>query len=173
MNETHKEKFDSLWTDFITLFKGKLIEVANKQTLSTPLANLILDDARSIWTSSYEINGRWLNKLQKEEPQRGEIVSKILTHDMTLTDIEHGSVLPVYCNYLIPILGAGVGYAISSFYDASKVVQGISTVLPAVLLYPAVIQYRGIQKNKNIQTNIEAYITQLDKYYQSVVSVLS
>lgn len=35
MNTTEKEKFESLWTDFIALVKGKLISTAAKQKLST------------------------------------------------------------------------------------------------------------------------------------------
>ena len=42
MYSTEKEKFESLWADFIALVKGKLISTAAKQNLSTPLANLIL-----------------------------------------------------------------------------------------------------------------------------------
>ena len=173
MDNTNKEKFESLWPDFITLVKGKLIDVASKQTLSTPLANLVLTDAVASWTSPYEINGRWLNKLMEELPEQGKLIYNILTQDMKLSDIKSASVLPMYCNYLIPIIGAGVSYAVSSYYDASRLIQGLSTLLPAALLYPAVNQFRGIQKDRNIQINIDAYISQLDKYYQSIVSVLS
>lgn len=173
MDNTNKEKFESLWTDFITLVKGKLIDIANKQTLSTPLANLVLIDAAACWTSPYDISGRWLNKLREENPQQGELIYKILTQDMRLSDINSAPVLPRYCNYLIPILGAGIGYVVSSSLAASKVVQCISTLLPAALLYPAVNQFRDIQKSKNLQLTINAYIAQLDKYYHSIESVLS
>lgn len=48
MNQ-QQEKFESLWSDFIALVKGKLLTTANKQTLSISLANLILTDAASSW----------------------------------------------------------------------------------------------------------------------------
>ena len=46
MNTTEKDRFESLWGDFIALVKGKLISTAVKQKLSAPLANLILSDGK-------------------------------------------------------------------------------------------------------------------------------
>lgn len=66
MNNTNKDKFESLWIDFVTLVKGKLITTAKKQTLSTALANLILSEAAAAWSSDYEINGRWIMELEKK-----------------------------------------------------------------------------------------------------------
>ena len=47
MNQ-QQEKFESLWSDFIALVKGKLLTTANKQTLSLSVANLILTDLWAI-----------------------------------------------------------------------------------------------------------------------------
>lgn len=98
MNTTEKEKFESLWTDFIALVKGKLISTAAKQKLSTPLANLILSDAASSWNSDYEINGRWLSGLKGVDSKKAELVGEILLNDMRFTGMNTKRELPNYYN---------------------------------------------------------------------------
>lgn len=173
MNTTEKEKFESLWTDFIILVKGKLISTASKQKLSTPLANLILSDAASSWNSEYEINGRWLNDLKKNDSPKAELVGDILLNDMHFDEIETKRELPAYFNFVIPVFGACTGCAVSMYLGYGKLVQAASAIIPAVLLYPAVNTYRNRTNETNKDKYIENYITQLEKYKNSVVSVLS
>lgn len=173
MNTTEKEKFEFLWTDFIALVKGKLINAAAKQKLSTPLANLILSDAASSWNSEYEINGKWLSNLKGVDTKKAELVSEILLNDMCFTEIDTKGELPNYYNYVIPAVGACAGCAISMYLGYGKLVQAVSTVIPAVLLYPAVTTFRNRMTETNKNKCIESYIAQLEKYKNSVISVLS
>lgn len=173
MNTTEKEKFESLWTDFIALVKGKLISTAAKQKLSTPLANLILSDAASSWNSDYEINGRWLSGLKRVDSKKAELVGEILLNDMRFTGMNTKRELPNYYNYIIPTVGACTGCAISMYLDYGKLVQAASTIIPAVLLYPAVTAFRNRMNETNKDKCIEDYIAQLEKYKNSVISVLS
>lgn len=173
MNTTEKEKFESLWSDFIALVKGKLITTSSNQKLTTPLANLILADAAASWGSEYEINGKWLSKLKETEPEKAELVREILLNDIKFNEIDTKSELPEYYNYVIPAVGACAGLAISMYLGWSKIIQAVSTVLPAVLLYPAVNTYRSRIGAANAENYIENYIQQLDKYKNSVISILS
>ncbi len=170
---TEKEKFEPLWDDFITLVKGKLITSAKKQTLSTSLANLILTDAASSWGSDYEINGRWMKKFIDESPSKANLVKEILLQDMKFTNITMMRVLPDYCNYLIPTIGAFVGYATGSCFSVGKIIQVVSTVAPAILLFPVVKMYRENQYNANAENAVTQYISQLTKYKDSIISILS
>lgn len=172
MNTTEKEKFESLWSDFIALVKGKLINTIAKQKLSTTLANLILSDAASSWNSEYEINGKWLINLKEVDVKKAELVRNILLNDMHFTEIDKQRELPSYYNYVIPAAGACLGCAISMYLDYSKLVQAASTIIPAVLLYPAVIMFRNRMNETNKDKCIEEYIAQLEKYKNSVISVL-
>ena len=173
MNTTEKEKFESLWADFIALVKGKLISTAAKQKLSTPLANLILSDAASSWNSEYEINGKWLSNFKGVDSKRAELVGEILMNDMHFVEMEAKGELPTYYNYVIPAVGAFAGCAISMYLGYGKLIQAASTIIPAVLLYPAVTTFRNRMNESNIDKCIDGYIAQLEKYKNSVISVLS
>lgn len=168
-----QEKFESLWSEFIALVKGKLLMTANKQTLSTSLANLILTDAASSWGSDYEINGRWVKELKMQDSQKAELILDVLLNDLKFSDVRIKDVLPDYCNYLIPTIGAFVGYAAGGYLDFSKLLQIVSTIAPAVLLYPAVKSYRNNQQLSNNESLVNQYIEQLTKYKNSIISILS
>lgn len=70
-------------------------------------------------------------------------------------------------------MGACTGCAISMYLDYGKLVQAASTIIPAVLLYPAVTAFRNRMNETNKDKCIEDYIAQLEKYKNSVISVLS
>lgn len=173
MNTTEKEKFESLWTNFIALVKGKLISTVAKQRLSTALANWILSDAASSWNSDYEINGRWLSNLKGVDSKKAELVGEILLNVICFTEVDTKGELPNYYNYVIPVVGACTGCAISMYLGYGKLIQAASTIIPAVLLYPAVTTFRYRMSETNKDKCIEGYIAQLEKYKNSVISVLS
>ena len=155
MNTTEKEKFEALWADFLALVRGKLITTANKQNLSTPLANLILSDAASSWGSEYERNGKWLNQFKETEPEKAQLVCDVLLRDMAFADIEEKNDLPDFYNYAIPAVGACIGLAMSMYAGCGKLIQAISTIAPAALLYPAVKTFRNSMHTANQEKNID------------------
>lgn len=173
MDNTDKEKFESLWNDFVILIKGKLITTSNNQRLSTPLANLILSDAVSTWTSEYEINGKWLYGFSEREPQKADLIRDILMNDMKFGDIEMRKELSNGIYYIVPAIGAIAGLSISYLSGASKVIQAISTIAPAILLYPAVKKFGKQQAETNVHRFIEDIMQQLEKYHNSILSILS
>lgn len=173
MDYTDKERFESLWNDFIILVKGKLITTSSTQRLSTPLANLILSEAASVWGSEYELCGKWLSQFTEREPQKAELIRNIALNDMKFSDTPERKEISYQYNIIIPAIGAMVGLGISYFVGASKWVQAISTIAPAVLLYPAVKSFGKQQNNVNKSKTIEELIGQLDKYKNSILAVLS
>lgn len=173
MNNTDKERFESLWNDFVVLVKGKLINTSNNQRLSTSLANLILRDAASIWDSEYEICGKWMSQLYECDPQKAKLIREIILNDMKFSEITEKKEMSNQYNIIIPTIGAIVGLGISYFAGAGKWIQTISTIAPAVLLYPAAKTFSKQQTDINRKKTIEELIGQLDKYKNSILSVLS
>lgn len=173
MGNTEKEKFETLWSDFSTLVEGKLLTTAQKQTLSTPLAKLILTDAAGSWDDEYSMYGRWLHQLSQTDAAKAELVKDVLLKDMNFAEVEQVSILPDYYNYLIPSISACAGYAVSRFLGLGLLADTALVILPAVMSYPAVKQYRKNQTNVVIDKTIASYMEQLEKYKNSVLSILS
>lgn len=173
MDNTDKERFESLWNDFVILVKGKLITTSNTQRLSTPLANLILSDAASSWGSEYELCGKWLSQFAEREPQKAELIRNITLNDMKFSDISERKEISNQYNIIVPAIGAIAGLGISYFMGAAKWVQAISVIAPAVLLYPAVKSFAKQKNDINKKNTIDELMGQLDKYKNSILSVLS
>lgn len=173
MENSNKERFESLWNDFTNLVKGKLLTIAKKQTLSTPLAKLILTDVSGAWGDDYTTYGRWLQLLSQNDSPKAELIKEVLQKDITFTDVEKASVLPDYCNYLIPGIGACAGYATSCYFELGKIAQVATVLLPAILLYPAVKMFRNNQTEAATDKIVTSYMEQLDKYKNSILSILS
>ena len=173
MENTIRDKYESLWEDFLTLVRGKLISTAQKQTLSTPLANLILTDAAGSWEDEYSLYGRWLHQLSIDAPEKSNLIKGILVSDMKFSEVEKKRILPSYCDYLIPGTGAVVGYLVSHCLSFGKLAQTATILVPAILLYPAVKMFRNNQKEIYKDKIINSYISQLEKFKNSVLSVLS
>ena len=173
MINTEKEKFETLWSDFCTLVKGKLLTTAQKQTLSTPLATLILTDAAGSWNDEYSMYGRWLHQLSQTDVAKAELIKEVLLKDMNFAEVEQSSVLPAYYNYLVPSISACAGYAVSRFLGLGLLGDTALAILPAVISYPAVKQYRKNQANVAVGKTIASYMEQLEKYKNSVLSILS
>lgn len=167
----NKEKFLSLWGEFLTRVKGKMMTQANKQTLSYPLARLLLTDELGAWFSDYEASGRWLSTFAKEHPEQAEQVKAVIKgiHFDELKAVRNA---PEYLQYAVPLAGALAGYGIARYFGAGIVTQIASTALPAVLLYPAVKTVMGNKDTNAVQTLINQYIAQLDTYKQQILGLL-
>jgi len=81
------QDFEKAWRRFETNFKGKLLEKSKKQALGLSLANLILKDASSDWFSGYGTEGKWLRDYKATCPDRAEVVTAILRHELKLGDV--------------------------------------------------------------------------------------
>lgn len=61
--DTVTNKFNQLWDDFVSSFKGNLIAQARKQTLSFAFVKLIFSEACLSWTSEYSAKGGSLEEI--------------------------------------------------------------------------------------------------------------
>lgn len=165
-------KFKELWKDFVTGFKGNLITESKRQPITLVLARLALADALLSWTSEYTINGRWLNNLIKEEPEKGELVKEILTKDVTLTEVAVPGKKPAALGYAVPLGAGAVGYAAAHYAALGTVGTVCATAIPAIVAYPLMKSY--LDKSNQAETTgvIDGYVRQLDKYREAVLSAL-
>ena len=174
MSNTGIEKFETLWTNFETRVKGKLMTIQKNQTISTSLANLILTDLALSWASDIEINGRWLNSLTEENPTKAAMIKSILMKDMHFDPIEKPSSYEStnILQYIIPCAGAGVGYIASRFFEVNSLGQAAFILIPALASYPVAKNIVTNKKQLVAQQEIDLYIEQLAKYKSSVISIL-
>lgn len=166
------ELFEKYWEQFLTRVKGRMMKQAKKQEMTYPLLNLLLSDISLSWDSNVEESGRWLGQYCEKNPQKGGMIRQILLEDMEFSEILGNEKGSDAMNYIVSAAGAATGYCISSALHAGKVAKTISTVVPALLLYPSAKAVGENTKNRNQKEYMEEYISQLEKYKKGVLSVL-
>lgn len=171
-NTIEINKFEKVWENFLNLFRGAMIKESRKQSLSYPLAKLLLRDALLTWTSGYGLNSSWLEHLISEFPDKGELVKEIITKDIKLVELPISSNHENTIKTLVPICVGGVGYTVSSLMGLGMFGVATSTILPAAIAIPLTKSQISNAKGKNIEKTIEQYVIQLEKYKKSIESVL-
>lgn len=166
------DSFENVWDGFIVKFKGKLLKQSNNGNLNYSEVNLVFKDMVLSWSIKTDIEGKWLMDYAVLNPKKGELIKKILAEDMTIKEIAKTKI-PEFLKYVVPFFGAAAGLGISSVCDASIAVKAISTIAPAVVLYPSANTVLNALKIRNNEKLIEEYISQLDKYKQSIISIIS
>ena len=173
MAENSTDKFITLWSDFVTRFRWKLVEVSGKQTLSYPLVDLLLKDSVGMWFNPYEINGRWLSSYTNEHPDKGAAIKNVLEHELALEEVPAGRSVPFYSKYLFSLGGAFAGLTVSYYCGASRLIQAIYTLgSGAAAFFGTTVVVKAYEEKKRIE-QIDAYISQLDTYYNRILSILS
>ena len=170
--DTLTTKFQELWQDFVSSFKGNLITESHKQDISFATAKLALGEAVSTWASEYTINGRWLHKLIQENPSKGNLVKEVLTRDVVLSEEKSNGPKSDNLKYIITIGAGAIGYGIAYVAGLNTVVTACAALVPMVLAYPIANRYILDQKEKARADLINSYVNQLNKYKQSILSIL-
>lgn len=170
---TNTENFERLWDKFFVGLKGRIMKKAKNQELTYPLMKLILSDAKSDWETEYEECGRWLIGYMQENPAKGRIVREILTDNMSFKEVHKKPDSLGVAGVLAPLAGAALGFGVSSLFGAGIVVKIVSAVVPAGLSFGAVKAIEPKMKEKSLSDLIDGYLSQLEKYKNSVLSVLS
>lgn len=165
-------KFQELWKDFIDSFKGNLITESRNQEITFAIAKMALREAVSTWTSEYTINGRWLYKLLKSEPAKGELVKEILTKDIRLSEVGGAGSKSDSMKYFIPLAAGAIGYGIAHLAKFATVGTACATLVPMAVAYPVTVKYLSDRKDKYTESMINAYVGQLNKYRESIMSAL-
>lgn len=171
METTNRDKFEDMWKDFTSALHGRLIRIINKQKLSNALANLNLAEVATTWESSCEVNGRWLMELRKTDEERAQLVLDII-REMKFAEIEDKKPMSQAFDFILPLSGAAVGFACSWYFEASKIIQAVATILPAVAILPAVKTVRKQQIDAISTETVNQYMGQLGKFHDSIASVL-
>lgn len=166
-------EFESYWDRFTARLSGTLMNESKKQEITYNVASVLLSDSLMAWSLSYDECGAWLLRLKSEDPRKGELVSQIITNDIKFTEIEPKKAFPPSAKAIAPVCGAALGFVISHALGAGVITQIISTLAPAAIIYPATKSAEGVITENNKSAVIDDYMVQLDKYKQSVISVLS
>lgn len=170
--DTLTTKFQELWQDFISSFKGSLITESRKHAVQFPVAKMALSEAISTWTSKYTINGRWLYKLIQENPEKGGLVKEIITKDIALEEIKSASTNYDSLKYIIPLGAGAVGYGIARLTGLATLGTACATIAPMVIAYPIAKTYLSNQNEKARINLINGYVNQLNKHKESIMSAL-
>ena len=170
---TNIDNFERLWDVFYVRLKGKIMTKAKNQELTYPLMKLILSDAKSDWTTEYDECGRWLKDYMQENPAKGRIVWEILTDNMSFKEVAKKSDSLGIAGTLAPLAGAALGFGISPLLGAGIVIKIVSAIVPAGLAFGAVKTLEPKMKDKSLSDCIDGYLSQLEKYKNSVLSILS
>jgi len=165
-------KFQELWDDFVSSFKGRLITESSKQELSFAIAKLSLAEVVSTWSSEYTINGRWLYKLIQEEPEKGKLVKEILTRDISLMEVKSAYSNPDRIKYIIPLGAGAIGYGVAHLAELATLGTACATLIPMAVAYPLATTHLSNKKNQQKESVINSYVNQLNKYKEAVISAL-
>lgn len=170
--DTITSKFQELWRDFISSFKGNLITESRKQAIQFPMVKMALSEAVSTWTSEYTINGRWLYKLIQEYPEKGSLVKEIITKDIVLEEIKSKGTNSDSLKYIIPLGAGAVGYGIAHWAELATIGTASAILAPMAIAYPIAKKYISNQNVKAQDNLIDGYVNQLNKYKESILSTL-
>lgn len=171
MQNTRKEEFETLWKDFLTVMKGRLIKAAASQRLSVSLANLLLGDVLTSWESETDGKGRWLYAMIEADGERGILVRDTL-RDIRFAKVDAGKPFSPALDVIVPLGGAAAGLAVSWMLGCGRWVQAVSAAVPGILLMPAMKTLRKQKLETMRETAIRLYMEQLDKYHDSILPML-
>ncbi len=172
MDRDYKNEFELLWKDFIVLIKGNMMRKSGKQPIPYSVARLIVNEHKGDWGVSDNRFGRWLRDYLKDEPDKGKLVAEILEDDMCIKEItEKKDNLRIF-GVAVPVVSGAVGLGVTTFFNLNKYIRTTSAIVPLVV---GAVSMKSIIKNKkesHAKALIDAYISQLDKYKKSVLSIL-
>lgn len=172
MIQTDIEQFENQWKIFETKLKLQLYRRSRDGIASGARMNVILKDCVLDWSSGETTCGRWLMRLQEEEPEKARIVAQILMEDMCFREPVGKKGIPGTLKALVPVAGALAGLVFSRYTGANATVQMISTATPAAMLVPAVqIADSRLFRNQT-DAEIRNCLKQLELYRDSVIGIL-
>lgn len=172
MEATIVNRFEKLWDDYLVSFKGALMEESQKQSLSYLVAKSLLQDVTLSWTTGYGLNCRWLDQLLKDSPEKGNLVREIITNDISLKEIWVQQDYSEYFKYGVPI-GAGVaGFLAGNILGSGALGTVTATIVPIAIAVSLTNSWLKTNKEKKVEELIDTYVNQLEKYKQSIISVL-
>ena len=165
--------FDSVWKRFMVMCRAKLMEKSKQCALSVSAADISVQDAASMWFDPYDACGQWLKHLEKEIPQAGEKVKKIL-QQIELEEIPPQKIFPELGILGITAGGAAAGAGVGAWIlHLGTVGTLLSAAIPAIALYPAMKGYQKNEKEKAEKDEIAKYLEQLSLVREEIEGILN
>ncbi len=165
-------QFSDLWTDFTTALRGKLRTALMAKQLTPARAKALLTEAASCWSGDFEPEGRWVNSMVKNAPEKGTRIRKILVEDMTFKPEEEvkGGYGPQITG---GVIGGALGYGASLLFGMGTLATIATTVIPLGVGAVGGNIYANKKHSQAKSTLIDAYMAQLDSYRESVLAILN
>lgn len=165
--------FERCWSKFAVTVKKRLIEKSKTQKITLNYANLILNDALLMWEDSSEECGIWLSHYAKSVPDKGGLIKNIISNNVRFYAIKERKDFPDVLKVLIPIIGAVAGFAVAYVLKAPIWGQIISSIAPALILFPLMNIIQKKKNASNVKSDIKDYLMQLENYKNSIIDVLT
>ena len=165
--------FDSVWGKFMVMCRAKLMEKSKQCVLSVSAADVSVQDAASTWFDPYDACGQWLKRLEKEVPQAGERVKRIL-QQIKLEEIPAKKTFSELGVLGITAGGAAAGAGVGAcLLHLGTVGTLLSAVIPAIAIYPAMKGYQKNEKEKAEKDEIAKYLEQLSLVREEIEGILN
>lgn len=166
------DKFDNLWQLFTDAVKGALRKAAVDGTLDYDRAKAILAERSLCWQNDFDSEGRWIASIVKEDPEKGKKIRRILSCDMQFREenMEKPNVVPQAVG---AIGGGAIGYGVAHAIGMGTVATIATTALPLAAGAIAGNVYANRRRSAAVDNVVNAYASQLDSYYHSVVALLN
>jgi hypothetical protein len=170
---TFINQFEELWEDYISSFKGSLISQTNNQPMSYHLAKRTLEEVTLSWLSEFDRRGRWVMRLEKEFPDKGDVVKDIIRNDISIKEIASSDSHVSASKYLLPAGLAAVGYFAAKLLAYNPIKTACLVLIPALISVPILNNHlKNRQKNKE-DAIIDSYVNQLNKYKVAILEELN
>lgn len=167
----NRDKFDGVWDEFITTFKSQLLKASDSVITEHNYVRLLLENSKSIFYDNTSRCGKWLEDIGKENPEKAEMIRKIIDKDMDIDPVKSEELSSSF-KLAVPVVGGVAGYAIAKASHATTLGLVLSTAIPLAALYPVgaycVNRYNMLKR----ESVIPGYVSQLDKYRKGIESVL-
>lgn len=170
--ENQVEKFSHMWETYKTGVRSRLYTLAESNKLTEATANEVLAEQAQCWQNDYTPEGRWVAELTREDMQRGRQVRKVLAEDQKF-NYEEGNSAGSMPTVLGTVGGAVVGLGVASALHMGTVGTIATTAVPAAVGLIGGNIYANKRKDAARKSLVDAYITQLDSFYHSVVALLN
>lgn len=165
-------QFNDLWNDFTTVLRGKLRTALASKQLTPERAKSLLTETAMCWSADFEPEGRWVNGIVKDMPEKGTRIRKILVEDMTFEPekvVETG-----YLPQIAGGIGGGaLGYGIAALCGMGTIGTIATTIIPLGAGAVAGNVYADKKNRAAATALIDAYMAQLDSYRESVLALLN
>lgn len=133
---------------------------------------MILRCGADDWLSGETRCGRWLMEMEKQDARKAALIREIFQSDMCFSRpaAVRGNI--AWLQSALPAAGALAGFTVSYLLHAPVWGVALSSLGAGAALIPAGKCIGDKSGGRAARDDAAAYLAQLDKYYQSILSIL-